>query len=214
MSSTQTYAERPRPRLSPEPVENVLYPNYNSPVDRPSRGDTASPGIGRHAPPPDHDSLAIQELLDRELASQLQQEELEDSADLYSDGVAPISARAPWRSTDEEHMTEDYARLQQELDDEEYARMLADEEHRILREAPAPERECAVCGETVQVEDLPSLANCGHRPETCAECYANWIKSELDNKRWDQVKCPARTCSVILQHQDVKQYASNEVYRK
>jgi hypothetical protein len=204
-----------------------------------------------------HDSRRLQEHLDRELASQLQQEELEDSAYIYrsewvqpdqhtpaatfetsnspddqievpSETVAtPITHRHPNNagtrddpidlrdsSDDDLELVEDYIRIQQELDDAEYARALEAEENRISQEAPTPVRECTVCGEPVQVQDFPSLASCAHGPEICADCYASWIESELDSKRWDQIKCPANSCGVIVQHQDVQQYAALEVYQR
>jgi hypothetical protein len=45
---------------------------------------------------------------------------------------------------------------------------------RPLQNQAALSRDCMVCGESVHVVNLPSLPNCGHRPETCADCYSGW----------------------------------------
>lgn len=108
-----------------------------------------------------------------------------------------------------------YDQILQEDRDAQIARQLhEEEEERLRQERPVTTRECAVCGLAVLIQELPSLAGCEHEPSTCADCFSGWIASELENKLWNEIKCPGAGCRVILQHHEVKQYATEEVYEK
>ncbi|KAF1964835.1 hypothetical protein BU23DRAFT_491512, partial [Bimuria novae-zelandiae CBS 107.79] len=72
--------------------------------------------------------------------------------------------------------------------------------------------DCAVCGDSSHISDLPSLSSCTHQPSTCAACFARWIESELYTKGWKSITCPDETCSVILAHHEVQQYATPVIF--
>jgi hypothetical protein len=74
--------------------------------------------------------------------------------------------------------------------------------------------ECAVCSETVPTSDVPYLDNCTHEPQTCGDCFAAWIESELEKKGWQSIKCPGSNCRVILAHDEVQKYATREVFEQ
>ncbi|KAF2110180.1 hypothetical protein BDV96DRAFT_501694 [Lophiotrema nucula] len=73
-------------------------------------------------------------------------------------------------------------------------------------------RDCAVCGDSFPIRDLPALVNCTHEPQTCATCFQTWIETELNSKSWNTISCPWSECRNILQHYEVQQYATQEVY--
>jgi hypothetical protein len=72
--------------------------------------------------------------------------------------------------------------------------------------------ECVVCSELMVISELPYLVKCAHEPQTCRDCFAAWIKSELDKKGWQGIKCPGSDCRVILAHNEVQEYAAKEVF--
>ncbi|OAA65433.1 ring finger protein [Niveomyces insectorum RCEF 264] len=45
-----------------------------------------------------------------------------------------------------------------------------------------------------------------HTPNVCKDCLAEWIRSSLQDKAWDQLKCPE--CPAFLAHADVRLYAA------
>ena len=81
-----------------------------------------------------------------------------------------------------------------------------------LREAESRTRDCAVCGEATLIIELPSLSSCSHKAETCSDCYKTWIVSQLEGNGWQEVKCPGPTCKITLQHEEIKAYATKEVF--
>jgi hypothetical protein len=82
------------------------------------------------------------------------------------------------------------------------------------QEPDAVTRDCIVCGEETPIPNLPVLLNCTHIPQTCADCFATWIASELESKGWKYITCPESGCKERLQHTEVQQYAAPEVYEK
>ncbi|KAF2493621.1 hypothetical protein BU16DRAFT_513666 [Lophium mytilinum] len=79
---------------------------------------------------------------------------------------------------------------------------------------PRPARDCALCGELHLTGDLPSLTNCNHHPKVCRDCYCVWLESELNSKGWRQIKCPEVGCKEFLNHAEMQQYASPEVFAR
>ena len=119
-----------------------------------------------------------------------------------------------------------YAQKLQAEEDAEFARqedadaqialkLQEEEEEKRRQEAAAIKtRECVVCGDACPIPELPALVDCAHQPQTCATCYQSWIESELNSKSWNEIRCPENECCVILQHHEVQQYATAEVYQK
>ncbi|CAE7205025.1 IBR domain containing protein [Pyrenophora teres f. teres] len=82
------------------------------------------------------------------------------------------------------------------------------------RKEPKRSRNCVVCDESVQIVDLPSLANCDHQPETCIDCYSGWIVAQLQDSGWREVACPGNGCKVKLSYQEIQAYASPETFQQ
>ena len=72
---------------------------------------------------------------------------------------------------------------------------------------------CVVCTEefssTIQTPPWISLA-CLHQPSVCTGCLAQSIRHDLDNKVWDQIKCPE--CSITLIYEDIQRLADPEIF--
>jgi hypothetical protein len=83
-----------------------------------------------------------------------------------------------------------------------------------LHKAASRTRDCAVCGEATPIIELPSLSSCSHEAQTCSNCYATWISSRLEESGWQEVKCPGTTCRINLTHEEIKAYATKEVFER
>lgn len=82
---------------------------------------------------------------------------------------------------------------------------------RIPAQVLSGEIECTVCTDTKRVADFPGAAitkTCTHPPTTCLDCVATSIRSDLDNKLWNEIRCPE--CRETLQYDDVQRYADSE----
>ena len=79
---------------------------------------------------------------------------------------------------------------------------------------PIARHDCAVCGESTPMADMPSLINCAHKSQICAACFALWIESELTGKGWKNITCPHANCPVLLLHQEVQLYATPETFAR
>jgi hypothetical protein len=103
-------------------------------------------------------------------------------------------------------------------DDAAIARQLHREELQAqearLRAAASLTRDCAVCGESTPIISLPSLSSCTHEAQTCSNCYATWISSRLEESGWQEVKCPGTSCRTHLTHEEIKAYATQEVFER
>ncbi len=95
----------------------------------------------------------------------------------------------------------------------EAAKKIQPAEH-IVQNGPSGTRDCAVCGENSLIVDLPSLADCTHRPETCADCFSAWIGTQLRDSSWSEVKCPGNGCKIQLAYFEIQQYATPEVFQQ
>jgi hypothetical protein len=111
---------------------------------------------------------------------------------------------------DEKKQQEETERERLRVEQEERERLRLEEEERERRRY----RDCAVCGENVHRADYPSLAYCAHEPETCAECYASWISSEIKDGSWRAIKCPGNKCKVVLENHEIQQFATSEDFNQ
>jgi hypothetical protein len=75
-------------------------------------------------------------------------------------------------------------------------------------------RVCVVCDESIPIAELPSLAECEHQPETCADCYAAWIYTKLLDNNWSEPKCPGDTCAIVLSYHEIQLYADAETFQQ
>ena len=70
---------------------------------------------------------------------------------------------------------------------------------------------CVVCTEEFSATVRPPAwisLGCLHEPSTCTSCISKSIRSDLDNKIWNQIKCPE--CDTLLIYEDVRRFADPE----
>ncbi|KAK0706054.1 hypothetical protein B0T26DRAFT_655949, partial [Lasiosphaeria miniovina] len=69
-------------------------------------------------------------------------------------------------------------------------------------------RECIVCTDSKAASEFPASTvtkACKHAPSTCLECIAISIRSDLNNRLWNEIGCPE--CRERLQYEDVQKFA-------
>lgn len=74
--------------------------------------------------------------------------------------------------------------------------------------------ECSVCGESISNINFIDPAACKHDPDVCNECFVGWVASQLDNTSWEKVQCPSNGCEQLIMHDDVKKYASSDLFTR
>ena len=82
---------------------------------------------------------------------------------------------------------------------------------RIPIDVLSGERECIVCTETKPVAWFPALSvskYCTHAPTTCLVCVGASIRSDLDNRLWNEIRCPE--CRGTMEYEDVQLYADDD----
>lgn len=73
------------------------------------------------------------------------------------------------------------------------------------------DRECIICTDTKPVSEFPTAAitkTCNHEPTTCLVCVATSIRTDLNNRLWNEIKCPE--CRETLEYDDVQRFADDE----
>lgn len=225
------------------PPYSGLYPRLHlpDPDNHTSQTDNEEESLNVPASLMETRVAADQEALDRALAEYLQEEEYA-SADIDMDLYESILPRTNGVSIELSYDRDDtraiaaeqglgvlyrndacggpsgpptYNRVEQEDEDLKVAKQIQQEELELMRQQAAPKtRDCIVCGDPTPIVAFPSLLNCEHEPQTCADCYRGWIESELNHKTWNEIKCPQHKCKVILQHPDVQQHAAPEIYER
>ncbi|KAK3315464.1 hypothetical protein B0H66DRAFT_628584 [Apodospora peruviana] len=82
---------------------------------------------------------------------------------------------------------------------------------RTLPDIMNGDRECCICTDTKDVTKFPGASitiSCTHPPGACLECIAASIKSDLNNRLWNDIRCPE--CREVLQYDDVQRFADEE----
>ena len=110
-------------------------------------------------------------------------------------------------------------RASQEATDAAFARQCQKEEDERLESDDSfssidIEWECVSCNEVFSVDAFPSLMQCTHQADTCADCYKGWLAAQIQEKARGQISCPSFECNVLLQHHEIQQHASEEDYQK
>jgi hypothetical protein len=77
-----------------------------------------------------------------------------------------------------------------------------------------PVHECSVCGEPKPPSELVTLSACTHKPDTCSDCFRDWITSQFETSIQDGIRCPSSTCGHKLTHADIKKHASSEDFAR
>jgi hypothetical protein len=75
-------------------------------------------------------------------------------------------------------------------------------------------RQCPVCGDDSPIAELPSLAGCEHKPQTCSTCNAGWITAQLQESSWTEARCPESTCHVKMTYDEIQQYAPVNIFQQ
>jgi hypothetical protein len=86
------------------------------------------------------------------------------------------------------------------------------EEH--SQRAAVATRTCVVCDNNHPISDLPSLAECGHHPQTCVLCYSEWVAAQLEGSGWREAKCPEDKCQTTLTYHEIQQFATSDTFKQ
>lgn len=77
------------------------------------------------------------------------------------------------------------------------------------------EGQCIVCAEDFTSRTRPpawiTLA-CEHKPTVCTKCIATSIKTDLEDKMWDKIRCPE--CGVFLIYDDIRRLADFQTFER
>jgi hypothetical protein len=86
---------------------------------------------------------------------------------------------------------------------------------RSQRSKARPTRDCIICTDTRSLHHFPNqkpTAQCTHNIDVCRRCLRKWIESSFVTKMWNEITCPV--CSEQMQYDDVRTFASKEVFRR
>lgn len=75
--------------------------------------------------------------------------------------------------------------------------------------------ECIICTEEFTSELRPPpwiTLTCLHQPSVCTSCMQRSISSDLQNKLWNQIKCPE--CDSLLIYEDIQRLADAETFTR
>jgi hypothetical protein len=203
------------PQRSPQGTMPVL--NNSIPVEKKLR--TSPRGSAKHISPSTEEvALSSDSELDQVETDSMYARRLDQE---YHDELAKTKSRQNQQRVHDaaiarklEQEQQDEERRQREEEERERLRIVEEEQERLRLEEEERERQryrdCAVCGDSILRFDFPSLAFCIHEPETCAECYASWISSEIKDGSWRKIKCPGNKCKVVLENHEIQQFATIE----
>ncbi|EHK43703.1 uncharacterized protein TrAtP1_008103 [Trichoderma atroviride] len=75
--------------------------------------------------------------------------------------------------------------------------------------------ECIICGDykgTMSFPQSPITKECTHFPTACLRCLRKMLRSELERKQWEDIKCPE--CGAVLQYQEIQKFADDDTKKK
>ncbi len=82
----------------------------------------------------------------------------------------------------------------------------------------APVAECQVCclpfDADLPLPDRPPTANCAHPATICKPCLSSSIESSFQIRDASRMPCPHEACSEMLTQDDVKQWATDNIYAR
>ncbi|KAK0729114.1 hypothetical protein B0T21DRAFT_413216 [Apiosordaria backusii] len=93
------------------------------------------------------------------------------------------------------------------------AEVFAREENWLLKRT----ENCDICVEEKRVTEIPVriTSGCkGHKLPLCKDCLGQWLVTTTEAGNWRKLKCPDTECAALLQHHDVKRYASKEMFER
>lgn len=83
------------------------------------------------------------------------------------------------------------------------------------RSKARPTKECIICTDTRSLHHFPTQTpteQCTHDIDVCRRCLRRWIESSFTTKMWNEMTCPV--CAAQMQYDDVRAFASKEVFRR
>ena len=151
--------------------------------------------------------VRVEEILEQlRLAAQEQLSKEEEEEEEEEDRIQAERVQEQLRKEQEEQDRIRAQQIQEQLRrEQEVEELLAAERARL--------RECAVCGDTKDLDEYPAktpTARCTHPKATCAECLQTWMASEFETKGCDGIKCPE--CPETLEYSDVQAVATPETF--
>ncbi|CAG8508928.1 852_t:CDS:2 [Cetraspora pellucida] len=76
-------------------------------------------------------------------------------------------------------------------------------------------KECIICTENFNVMAFLNITDlCNHDRRICRECVGEYIKHELEDNGKIRISCPEDECSEILDQKDVREFASEDVFKR
>ncbi|CAG8619213.1 3091_t:CDS:2, partial [Racocetra fulgida] len=76
-------------------------------------------------------------------------------------------------------------------------------------------KECIICTESVNIIAFLNITDqCSHDRRICRECVGEYIKHELEDNGKLRISCPEDNCNEILNQKDVKEFASDDVFKR
>jgi hypothetical protein len=72
-----------------------------------------------------------------------------------------------------------------------------------------------MCGLLMENRSIGELAikitsSCQHRPTVCRDCLTHWITENIQEGKWDEIRCPE--CRQILEYNDVKRNTPKDLF--
>ena len=77
--------------------------------------------------------------------------------------------------------------------------------------------ECVICYNSYDLDKTllcQPTASCKHELNVCKQCLSTSISSQLDNKRWNRIGCPASDCEELLEYRDIQAYADPQTFTR
>ena len=77
--------------------------------------------------------------------------------------------------------------------------------------------ECLICyGLIDSVQNLvrKPTSSCLHEVNVCKSCLSTSISSQLENRLWTRISCPALACDKLLEYNDIQEFAEPHVFAR
>ncbi|RIB17850.1 hypothetical protein C2G38_2186206 [Gigaspora rosea] len=76
-------------------------------------------------------------------------------------------------------------------------------------------KECIICTENVDIRAFLNITDqCSHDYNICRECVKEYIKHEIEDNGNVKIKCPGDGCKEFLNQKDIKEFASEESFKR
>ncbi|CAG8613032.1 4174_t:CDS:2 [Gigaspora margarita] len=76
-------------------------------------------------------------------------------------------------------------------------------------------KECTICTDNVDIKAFLNITDqCSHDYNICRECVKEYIKHEIEDNGNVKIKCPEDGCKEFLNQKDIKEFASEESFKR